>query len=95
MPSKIYSNKKINLKNDKQLINVLQLSDLHYDFEYLADSVANCNNPICCQKNSITNFNQTKQFAGYWGTASNCDIPFRTIINMLQHINKTHKAIIN
>ncbi|KAH7668126.1 CBN-ASM-3 protein, partial [Aphelenchoides avenae] len=34
-----------------------------------------------------------KQPAGPWGTIGNCDTPYWTVVNLLQHISKAHKDI--
>ncbi|KAI9290570.1 hypothetical protein K502DRAFT_280959, partial [Neoconidiobolus thromboides FSU 785] len=48
---------------------VLHLSDLHYDPDYFVGAEANCNKPICCQKDSNSDLkDQTvKKPAGKWG----------------------------
>ncbi|CAJ0581697.1 unnamed protein product, partial [Mesorhabditis spiculigera] len=66
-------------------IRVLQLSDLHVDFDYKAGSEARCDEPICCHTETAT----PALPAGYWGTVAACDIPHRTLENMLDHINRT------
>lgn len=33
------------------------------------------------------------QQSGYWGTSAACDIPYRTIENMLQNIQKLEKVV--
>ncbi|CAJ0607377.1 unnamed protein product, partial [Cylicocyclus nassatus] len=67
-------------------LRVLQLSDLHVDFEYVPGSEADCDLPVCCRQET-----HPSKAAGYWGTAGKCDIPYRTFQNMLQHINATHE----
>lgn len=84
--------KKFNFIKNKKPLTVLQLSDLHYDLQYEAGSEAKCSFPVCCRNDSKHKNKVLKQPAGYWGTQSNCDIPYRTIVNMLQHINKTHNV---
>ncbi|ULU05043.1 hypothetical protein L3Y34_017643 [Caenorhabditis briggsae] len=69
-----------------QNLNVLQLTDLHVDFEYKYPSEANCDDPVCCRQSVA----EPKKASGYWGSVGKCDIPFWTVENMLSHINKTH-----
>ncbi|CAO4364805.1 unnamed protein product [Caenorhabditis nigoni] len=69
-----------------QNLNVLQLTDLHVDFEYQYPSEANCDDPVCCRQSVA----EPKKASGYWGSVGKCDIPFWTVENMLSHINKTH-----
>ena len=83
----------------KQTFRVLQISDLHFDIFYQPGSESLCLSPICCQADS-TNMHQRNpktrnhviKPAGYWGTIGKCDVPYWTIENMLQHINKTEKV---
>lgn len=89
-PSMQKQPKQINLNN--KLLTVLQLSDLHFDPKYEPDSEADCHFPLCCQKHSKHNGENLRQPAGYWGTLGKCDVPYHTIVNMLQHINETHKV---
>ncbi|XP_026184498.1 sphingomyelin phosphodiesterase [Mastacembelus armatus] len=61
---------------------VLFLTDIHWDQEYEAGSAADCKDPLCCRKES--GFPSWKRReAGYWGTYSNCDLPLRTVENLL------------
>ncbi|VDK44832.1 unnamed protein product [Anisakis simplex] len=76
------------LKKDN--LRILQISDLHIDLNYTPGAVANCNKPLCCQSDSITNGSK-KNEAGYWGTQASCDVPYWTIRHMLQHLNETQK----
>ncbi|VDM56671.1 unnamed protein product [Angiostrongylus costaricensis] len=72
-------------------LRVLQLTDLHIDFEYRPSSEANCDLPVCCRFLKVVCLTLAKETAGYWGTAGKCDIPYWTVKNMLEHINATHK----
>uniref|UniRef100_A0A1I7WBV5 Metallophos domain-containing protein n=1 Tax=Heterorhabditis bacteriophora TaxID=37862 RepID=A0A1I7WBV5_HETBA len=69
-------------------LHVLQLTDIHLDFQYSPDSEADCALPVCCHESVA----DPKQAAGFWGTVGNCDIPYHTVENMLQHINVTHEV---
>ncbi|MFH4982743.1 hypothetical protein AB6A40_009452 [Gnathostoma spinigerum] len=70
---------------------VLQISDIHFDMLYKPGSVANCHQPLCCQEQSTLNGSH-KIEAGYWGTLGACDVPYWTVISMMEHINKTQKV---
>ncbi|CAI5441593.1 unnamed protein product [Caenorhabditis angaria] len=90
LPPKI---KKLNKQRNSQIkqsesqnMHILQLTDLHVDFDYVHPSEAECSDPVCCRKLSSS----PKLSSGYWGTAAKCDIPFWTVENMLSHINSTH-----
>ncbi|VDO44572.1 unnamed protein product [Haemonchus placei] len=71
----------------QRYFRVLQLSDMHVDFEYEPGSEAECDLPICCRPTTGT----PQKPAGYWGTVGRCDIPYRTLRNMLEHIKSTHE----
>ncbi|KAK6737109.1 hypothetical protein RB195_019668 [Necator americanus] len=68
-------------------LRVLQLSDLHVDFDYKPGSEADCSLPVCCREE----IQAPNRAAGYWGTVGKCDIPYWTFKNMLEHINATHE----
>ncbi|EPB79533.1 Ser/Thr phosphatase family protein [Ancylostoma ceylanicum] len=68
-------------------LRVLQLTDLHVDFDYKPGSEADCDLPVCCREE----IQSPKKAAGYWGAVGKCDIPYWTFKNMLEHINATHE----
>lgn len=67
---------------------VLFLTDVHWDAEYSEGSVADCKQPLCC-RNESGKANWRHRAAGHWGTYSKCDLPLRTIENLLQNVAKT------
>ncbi|KAM3134374.1 hypothetical protein pb186bvf_013487 [Paramecium bursaria] len=73
-----------NTKNTKPF-NVVQLADLHIDVEYKVGAQAFCKDPFCCrEENGLTD--DVTQQAQYWGTHAQCDLPVRTIENMVEFI---------
>ncbi|CAD6195707.1 unnamed protein product [Caenorhabditis auriculariae] len=70
---------------DVRPLKVLQLTDLHIDFDYAYPAEAACGDPICCHSQTA---NPVKP-AGYWGTVGACDVPYRTVDHMLGHISST------
>lgn len=60
-------------------LNVLHISDLHFDLDYLEGSNENCGLPVCC-RNGTGN-------AGRWGSYS-CDLPVSTLEAALQSASK-------
>ena len=76
----------------KPTMEVLHLSDYHYDPYYAPRSNAECGEPMCCRENSGKP-NSEDSAAGWWGSYGKCDIPKHTIDNMLQHIATNHKDI--
>lgn len=73
-------------------LKVLQLSDTHYDPLYKQNSIADCNEPLCCHAESARKFMGPLKLAGQWGEYM-CDTPLQTLENMLQHIQLTHPDI--
>lgn len=71
---------------------VLHLSDTHYDPEYVEGSLASCNEPLCCRTASGEVKNDTDR-AGRWGDLRHCDLPFRTLDNMLEHIGRQKRQV--
>lgn len=70
-------------------MRVLHLSDTHVDLLYREGSLANCDEPLCCQKGKAGSGDVA---AGRWGHFQTCDIPMRTLENMLKNINLTEKV---
>ncbi|KAL3113709.1 hypothetical protein niasHT_016799 [Heterodera trifolii] len=75
-------------------LRILQLSDLHFDRKYASGTEADCAEPVCCVNGTErASPGQTKVRipAGKWGTLAKCDIPLRTVENMLEHIQRSHE----
>ncbi|CAG9535750.1 unnamed protein product [Cercopithifilaria johnstoni] len=72
-------------------LRVLHITDLHLDPKYAAGSEANCSSELCCHIETESNGTRIRQPSGYWGTSAACDMPYRTIENMLQNIQKLDK----
>ncbi|GAA6232060.1 sphingomyelin phosphodiesterase [Lates japonicus] len=66
---------------------VLFLTDIHLDQEYQTGSAADCKDPLCCRKDSGSPSWRRRE-AGYWGTYSKCDLPLRTVENLLENAAK-------
>uniref|UniRef100_A0A3B1IIZ6 Sphingomyelin phosphodiesterase 1 n=1 Tax=Astyanax mexicanus TaxID=7994 RepID=A0A3B1IIZ6_ASTMX len=66
---------------------VLFLTDIHWDAQYAEGSAIKCKEPLCCRNESGTP-TWRHPGAGYWGTYSNCDLPLRTVENLLQNVAK-------
>ncbi|KAM9846833.1 sphingomyelin phosphodiesterase [Aulostomus maculatus] len=67
---------------------VLFLTDIHWDQEYETGSPADCKQPLCCRKDSSPPSWRRRE-AGYWGTYSKCDLPLRTVENLLENAART------
>uniref|UniRef100_A0A914H3H8 Sphingomyelin phosphodiesterase n=1 Tax=Globodera rostochiensis TaxID=31243 RepID=A0A914H3H8_GLORO len=80
-------------------LRILQLSDLHFDSQYTPGAEADCAEPVCCLNRSSAHHpgqsssTTTRKPAGKWGTLANCDIPLRTVQNMLEHIERTQQQV--
>ncbi|XP_072515418.1 sphingomyelin phosphodiesterase [Salminus brasiliensis] len=66
---------------------VLFLTDIHWDAQYAEGSAADCKDPLCC-RNESGRASWRHRGAGYWGTYSKCDLPLRTVENLLQNVAK-------
>ena len=66
---------------------VLFLTDIHWDREYAEGSAVDCKDPLCC-RNSSGLPSWKHHGAGFWGTYSKCDLPLRTVENLLENVAK-------
>ncbi|XP_059484530.1 sphingomyelin phosphodiesterase-like [Neocloeon triangulifer] len=71
---------------------VLHISDLHLDLHYAPGSNAECDEPTCCRADQGAPANESAA-AGYWGDYRDCDMPWHSFVNMLEHIRDTHPDI--
>ncbi|XP_073820247.1 sphingomyelin phosphodiesterase-like [Musca autumnalis] len=76
-------------KSDNDL-KILHLTDIHHDPLYEAGSLAECEEPLCCQRHSDV-AQGTSKAAGYWGDYRECDLPWQTLENAFDHIKTNHK----
>uniref|UniRef100_T1P974 Sphingomyelin phosphodiesterase n=1 Tax=Musca domestica TaxID=7370 RepID=T1P974_MUSDO len=76
-------------KSEKDL-KILHLTDIHHDPWYKAGALAECDEPLCCQRHSEV-AEGTSKAAGYWGDYRECDLPWQTLENAFDHIKTTHK----
>ena len=85
-------------KPNSPTIRILQLSDIHIDFEYQPGALAECGQPLCCRNSSTLKNNDPfdksdeSKLAGYWGDYRNCDVPVWTVENMFDHISKNENV---
>ncbi|KPP70268.1 sphingomyelin phosphodiesterase-like [Scleropages formosus] len=64
---------------------VLFLTDVHWDQAYAEGSPADCKDPLCCRKDSYNVVSSHRRTAGHWGTYGKCDLPLRTMENLLEN----------
>jgi hypothetical protein len=58
---------------------------------YMPNGNAECGEPMCCRNTQGKPKNHDAA-AGYWSDYRNCDVPWQTVQNTLQHIKKNHKV---
>ncbi|XP_010867124.1 sphingomyelin phosphodiesterase [Esox lucius] len=63
---------------------VLFLTDIHWDKDYAVGSSADCKAPLCCRNDSGSP-RRHRMEAGFWGSYSKCDLPLRTVENLLEN----------
>lgn len=93
----------ININNDSRIeiadndvtkkLEILQITDIHYDPLYEPNSNAKCGEPVCCRRGR--NDTNKNSLAGYWGDYEPCDTPWHAVVDALTHISDTHKVSIN
>lgn len=73
-------------------LKILHLTDIHHDPMYVPGSLAECDEPMCCQRHSDV-AQGTSKAAGYWGDYRECDLPWHTFDNALEHIKSNNQKI--
>ncbi|CAD8048987.1 unnamed protein product [Paramecium primaurelia] len=71
-----------NIQNQEDF-TVAQFADLHIDVEYSVGANAFCGAPFCCREENGKPKDPSKG-AQYWGTYADCDLPFRTIQDLIK-----------
>lgn len=74
---------------DVKPLKILQMSDAHYDPDYVVGGLARCDHPMCCSSDS-GKARIEKEEAGYWGDYRECDPPRHTLVATFKHIAKQH-----
>ncbi|KAL1505482.1 hypothetical protein ABEB36_005045 [Hypothenemus hampei] len=82
---------KPDIKNDDgKFLQILQITDVHVDPQYTPGSNAKCSEPLCCESGIPDNDDNA---AGYWADYHVCDMPWHTMENVLETINKTNENL--
>ncbi|KAI8119618.1 Sphingomyelin phosphodiesterase [Lucilia cuprina] len=68
-------------------LNIVQITDIHFDPDYKVGASAECEEPLCCRLNPLS------AKAGYWSDYRYCDAPLHMVENAFDHIKETHKKI--
>ncbi|XP_076234537.1 sphingomyelin phosphodiesterase [Calliopsis andreniformis] len=90
-PNVVVGEHNVTEHNVTEEINILQLTDFHYDPEYEPNGNTNCGEPVCCRKGQNTT--NANSLAGFWGDYASCDTPWHSIIDVFSHIKQTHQNI--
>lgn len=77
-------------KTSDNVTKVLHLTDFHYDPEYLAESLAVCDQPLCCQAESTKKSGGNAVKAGSWGDYHECDTPWKAVLDAIEEPKKRH-----
>ena len=75
-----------NLNNGKQRkrkYNILHITDIHLDTEYVPNAVSECGTPYCCRKRGKNL--EPNMSVNYWGSYP-CDTPIQTLDNWVRHV---------
>ncbi|EZA53027.1 hypothetical protein DMN91_002938 [Ooceraea biroi] len=75
-----------------ETIDIVQITDIHYDPKYEPDGNSHCNEPTCCRRGQ-NRTNTSGKRAGYWGDYNYCDTPWHSVVDALDHIKDTHQNI--
>lgn len=76
----------------KNVLKMLQITDLHIDPLYLEGSSSSCTKPICCRKDSTSS--KKEPFSGKYGFETNCDVPWELFDSFLEDVAKKDVDII-
>ncbi|XP_017783886.1 PREDICTED: uncharacterized protein LOC108567753 [Nicrophorus vespilloides] len=76
-------------KGSNEEFKILQISDIHFDPNYQEGSLANCNQPVCCEFDSGL-VEKPEDAAGKWSEYNSCDTPLDLVHATFRHINKQH-----
>lgn len=93
----IFSSFQDSLDNDSQSVgverdlNIIHITDLHVDFNYLHKSNADCLELSCCHE-KVSNSSADIE-AGIWGDYRQCDSPYEAIVDALKQIKKEHSVM--
>jgi sphingomyelin phosphodiesterase len=81
----------IDPEESNETLNIVQITDIHYDPNYEPYGNSQCGEPTCCRKGQ-NDTNTSGKVAGYWGDY-NCDSPWHTVVDVLNHIRAQHQNI--
>lgn len=78
-------------EDSNETLNIVQITDIHYDPKYEPYGNSDCHEPACC-RNGQNKTNISGKVAGYWGDYNLCDSPWHTVVDVLDHIRAQHQV---
>lgn len=79
-------------KESDETMNIVHITDIHYDPRYEPYGKSLCKEPACCRIGQ-NDTNTSDKVAGYWGDYNSCDSPWHTVVDVLDHIRTEHQDI--
>ncbi|XP_012231935.2 sphingomyelin phosphodiesterase [Linepithema humile] len=79
-------------EDSDDIINIVHITDIHYDPNYEPYGNSDCGEPTCCRRGQ-NDTNVSGKLAGHWGDYNSCDSPWHTVVDVLDHIKATHENI--
>ncbi|XP_075148874.1 sphingomyelin phosphodiesterase-like [Haematobia irritans] len=73
-------------------LTIVQLTDIHYDPEYVVGSLADCEEVMCCRETPASGISDEAK-AGFWSDYRSCDSPLHMIENAFDSIKETNEKI--
>lgn len=73
-------------------LQIVHITDTHYDPSYREGANAVCGEPTCCRLKQ-GNATRLENAAGRWGDYRDCDSPWEAVIDMFETIKANHKVI--
>jgi sphingomyelin phosphodiesterase len=70
-------------------MQVLHITDVHVDPNYMPGSNARCQEPTCCRNDTLGPV-RPGGGAGYWGDYRDCDTPFHAFANLVEQAAQSH-----
>ncbi|KAL0120105.1 hypothetical protein PUN28_008043 [Cardiocondyla obscurior] len=82
----------IDSEKTNETLNIVQITDIHYDPKYEPYGNSFCDEPTCCRIGQ-NKTNTSGKVAGYWGDYNYCDSPWHTVVDALDYIKAQHENI--
>lgn len=81
----------IDPEESNETLNIVHITDMHYDPKYEPYGNPQCGEPACCRIGQ-NDTNTSGKVAGYWGDYGSCDSPWHTVVDVLDHIRSQHQV---